>query len=152
MNRIFKSTLVMGVLSVFALTSSCKKDDNTSSGPSNSNTILLAGTYSKTWKVDKTFVNGADLTQFTDTCVNDDRITFYVDKRAINDGGELKCDSTETRVETATWSFSNNETELILAFENEMDTTKIKALTESSLQIIQSNDSLTMEVHFIPSN
>ena len=109
--------------------------------------LLTAGKWQMTAGTLTTTVMGQTTTQDMykdmEACEKDDFLLFTSDGKVTFDAGASKCDSMEEQSSTATWSFYDNETKVILIENGYKDTADVKELTESVLKISSSfTDSL----------
>ncbi|OJY92140.1 MAG: hypothetical protein BGP13_08205 [Sphingobacteriales bacterium 40-81] len=105
---------------------SCKKEDKKSKTE-----LLTAGS----WKIKTlTVKNGAttvDLLALQQECYKDNLYTFKTDNTLIIDEGAKKCDEEDDQSYTTTWSFTDNETKIVM----EGESGSIVSLTSAELKI-----------------
>lgn len=107
-----KITKLLAVLAIAAITFvGCSKDDNNSSTtPTLSKTQLLTG---HSWKETATYFDGTPFP--VDSCDMDNIINFYTNGIQTEDAGAIKCNVTDPQVDSTTWSFTDNETKVLLS-------------------------------------
>ena len=89
---------------------SCKKDDEDNN---DSNRKLLLTSH--VWLNADFLINDTSFFAFIPTCEKDNRFTFSADGNYTEDEGPTKCNVTDPQiVDASTWTFTSNETQLIL--------------------------------------
>jgi len=91
--------------------SGCKKDEATTT-----NTDLLAGTSSttgKAWHITEEFLAGNPVV--VDDCIADDITTFYPYFTYQFDDGNIMCNPNDPKSYSGTWSFTENESHLVIS-------------------------------------
>lgn len=140
--------LLLGVFALSLIAVSCKKDED--DAPTKAQ--LLTNGSSKTWKIDKVFIDGNDLSSLLEPCDLDDNFIFRSDFTYEENEGETKCDSADAQIgDTGVWAFADNETKLISVStgETEPDTVTITTLTESNFKISSVEDGQTQELWLV---
>lgn len=119
----------------------CKKDNNTAT-PKTKKELLTA----KVWKQTARTITPAvevdgklenDLFAHDDACDKDDLYRYKADNTFSYEEGATKCDPTSPDIyDTGTWTFSADETKLILLYKsNNSYVVNLLELTESTLKV-----------------
>ncbi len=109
------------------LFSSCGKDKT--------KTELLTGK----WKITDQTVAGVNTFASTPACRKDDFITFLANGTVTGDEGATKCSASSPQTETLAWSWSSNETILVVGG----DAANLTSLTETTLVLTTISSSST---------
>lgn len=123
--------LILPVLVIISF-ASCKKD----SKKSNMELITQSAWKLQTVGIDNDKNGTVDLEDAIDACTKDDLTTFATNGTGVVDEGATKCDPLDPQTTNFTWSFANNETELVY----DGDTYKIFSLDESFIKIYFEGD------------
>lgn len=119
-------TLLLSILALITLFSSCKKEDSKSKTE-----LLTAGA----WKIKANYgIVGStktDLMLTMEACEKDNTFTFKTDNTVVYDEGATKCDDDDAQTDNGTWSFTENETKLVIDGES----ATILSLTGSELKV-----------------
>jgi hypothetical protein len=128
-----KITLLFLAFSMAAFVSSCKKDDDNTSTPTNTGgngptkTEILSG---RTWKITGATLDGQSIFDIFDDCDKDNIYQWKTNGDYVVDEGATKCDPNDPQIETQDkWKFTDNETKL--EFDGEVS--EIKELTVTKL-------------------
>lgn len=124
----------------------CKKDNNTAT-PKTKKELLTA----KVWKQTARTITPAievdgklenDLFAHDDACDKDDLYRYKADNTFSYEEGATKCDPTSPDIyDTGTWTFSSDETKLILVYKsNDSYVVNLLELTESTLKVSSVED------------
>ncbi|MFN3379858.1 MAG: hypothetical protein ACK41O_10420 [Runella zeae] len=128
-------SLVVGVLG--CETTKGDDEDDPQPGPGVTKTELLAGTSTKSWRVEVAKVNGLNVLPYTLACAKDDNWVFNTNKTYERNEGATKCKPTDEQVyEKGSWEFNTAETELIL---NKTTKYTISNFTRNTLEISTKN-------------
>jgi len=114
----------------------CNKDDNDS--PKTKTELITTGS----WKMTGYTINPAadidldgdtetNVFDYIDGCIKDDFTTFKTNGTAEGNEGASKCDNADPQTYSLTWSFTSNETKLIL----DGDEYNLVELTATKLRI-----------------
>jgi hypothetical protein len=151
MGKFTNLTLVLTIVFVLAVLSSCKKEEEKAVYIAKvDKKLFLAGQTSKNWQINKFISGGRDKTNTIPLCEVDDLKTFFVDTRYHENPNEFLCDTINDQLEIGRWSFSNNEQMLNLTINNETTTAEIQALTATSLVLKTYSQGVSEEYYYIP--
>lgn len=135
MKKIFLGAMALSLVLV-----ACKKDEDS---PSKSD--LLTNGSTKTWVIDKIFINGVDITDQQESCTNDDNLVFRSDFTYEVNEGETKCDTSDTQViDSGVWALIDNDTKIVVS-----DTATVLRLTEGNLDILSEDEFESSEIRFV---
>ena len=119
----------------FAIITSCKKEEIK---PAKSTHELLAGTFSKSWKIwdEKVSSGGKTGSIFfmRETCAQDDLMVFYIDQAYEKQEGINSCD-TNNDLHSGNWILSSDKKAVMMEVNGDTEVWKIKELNNSTLTL-----------------
>ena len=124
--------------------SSCQKDDDKddqNNTPSLTNTEKIARTWVMTEGIveaynNNTLVSTENLMNTLDPCDSDDEITFTENGTFQETEGETKCDpNNPDLIDFGTWAFSNDETTLLLTYNDDVETQPVSIVSLTATQM-----------------
>jgi hypothetical protein len=143
-----KNFLIFPAIAFLAL-SSCKKNNETNENtPENSKPVITKTDIltAKSWKLTAATISPGisfqggpfitDFYQYIEDCKKDDLVIYKADGKLITDEGASKCNPDDPQTEEFNWSFSNNETKIIM----DGDTSTIMQLDSTTLRISTAMD------------
>lgn len=131
-----KNGLLLAAVLVVLRSSSCKKDDDPT--PAKTKTQLLT---QANWKLVKAEIRSSptaawsDYTAFLSACEKDNLTVFRANLTYENNEGATKCNPTDPQiVDSGTWAFLNNETQIqVTPAADPPETLNLELLDENTL-------------------
>jgi hypothetical protein len=149
-----KNALLTMIASAFLV--SCSKDDDTNNNGGASNTDVIS---SSAWKFDDAGAdadkNGTIDISFAsdiDACLKDNTLTLSANGSGTVDEGATKCDPQLPQTSPVSWSFSSNETSLVLGGSGLIGITgqfKIVTLNNTNLALAKDTVILGNQASFV---